>query len=100
MIYYGETPKGKKIHVGNFVVKEARRGDWVYTVCGNEMQSWVEGERPEGSKVEDFCHNCFRAYAWEIMQKALTDSFGGLITVPVEEVYSNDIKPKKKPVRR
>ena len=52
--------------MGNFVMS-SNRGQWVETFCGNEMLAWEEGERPPGSRVEDFCKNCFRRYAWQIM---------------------------------
>lgn len=68
MYYYGQTYRGLRIHMGNFVLKGRGRREVVYTFCGNEMLSWDEGERPPYSQVEEFCRNCFRTYAWEIMQ--------------------------------
>lgn len=76
MFYYGATKTGKRIHLGDFVMTQRGASDWVETFCGVMMDSWEEGEQPPGSRVTDFCRNCFRTYAWQIM----VDSLGNLAT--------------------
>lgn len=66
MIFYGTTPYGRRIHIGNWISPRHRsRENFVFTFCGNEMTAWEEGERPPSSKADEFCKVCFRSFAWE-----------------------------------
>lgn len=92
MIFYGETTTGRRIHIGNWLSpRHTSRETWVYTFCGSEMSTWEEGERPPLSRAEDFCRNCFRAYAW---QTFLNTAASAPATVPVPAlVYSKVVAP-------
>ena len=69
--YYGETPHGHRIHIGNWIERVQgtgrRQNRVVATFCGSFMLEWEEGIRPPTSRASDFCKNCFRSIAWEIM---------------------------------
>lgn len=70
MTYYGHTPKGKKVHLGDRVqysLVNRRREARVDTFCGAAMLAYENGELPPASLAQEFCKNCFRSYAWEVM---------------------------------
>lgn len=71
MTYYGRTPKGKRIHLGDKLQYATNRETRVDTFCGAAMLAWEEGAMPPPSFREEFCRNCFRSYAWEVMLEKL-----------------------------
>lgn len=102
MLFYGEAKTGKKIHMGNYIV--AGRGhasdwgghasDWVWAFCGADIATWEAGERPPVSRADEFCKNCFRAYAWNIMLAVLVGA-GGLPVPAVPELPEHKPTPSQ-----
>lgn len=73
--FYGSTNLGRKIHMGNsFKAVPIGGGKRTIAVsfCGVWMLAWEEGERPPGSRTDEFCKNCFRSFAWDHMVYAIS----------------------------
>ena len=74
-IFYGWTPTGKRIHLGDEArVWPAQKGYGTHVVdtfCGSIMRAWEDGSMPSAGRVTEFCRNCFRALAWMEFEKAL-----------------------------
>lgn len=75
MILIGKTPQGGKVHLGS-VVRQGQSRPWVPTFCGADMLAWDEYERPPSEKAGEFCRNCFRSYAWKVMEHAMQQAPG------------------------
>ena len=65
-LFYGSTPYGKRIHLGDDPLYMSGRIVKVNTFCGAIMSAWEDGDLPPPRRVAYFCHNCFRALAWEV----------------------------------
>lgn len=73
-IYFGSTPTGKRIHLGDEsrVWRPEDKDVFVVdTFCGAIMRAWEDGSMPPSSQVQEFCRNCFRSLAWEIFERSL-----------------------------
>lgn len=77
-IYYGWTPTGKRIHLGDetrVIRQKSARITIVDTFCSATMNAWEDGSMPPQGRVQEFCRNCFRTLAWDIFeQRMLTKS--------------------------
>lgn len=83
-IYYGWTPTGKRIHLGDETrVWMPAGGSQIHivdTFCGSIMRAWEDGSMPSVGIVTEFCRNCFRALAWMEFEKSLS-AVGKRVTV-------------------
>lgn len=84
MYYYGNSVAGKKLHLGNYVLSGRGHADYVFSFCGTDILSWEQGERPPGSRVDEFCKNCLRTYAWESMTIVVTSQASNAIIAMVD----------------
>ncbi len=70
-IYYGWTPTGKRIHLGDVAVREDKGITILDSFCGAIMKAWEDGSMPPSGRVTEFCRNCFRTLAWEVFERSI-----------------------------
>ena len=78
-IYYGWTPTGKRIHLGDATRVWQGKPSATYVVdtfCNAIMRAWEDGSMPPAGRVTEFCRNCFRALAWAEYEKRMLVSGG------------------------
>lgn len=73
-VYFGWTPKGKRIHLGDETRIWQGKPSATYVVdtfCGSIMRAWEDGSMPPAGQVQEFCRNCFRSLAWNAFEASL-----------------------------
>lgn len=89
-VWWGWTPTGKRIHLGDRALWEEGRMVHVDTFCGAIMKAPTDHEIPPPGRVSEFCRQCFRTLAWALLEQRMKEIAKTAKVVEIRKGVSND----------